>query len=999
MKAIKYGFFLGVLASVGLGCHKETAETPLPVLEEQQLQWANPLVGTGGHGHTTPSAAMPFGMVQLGPDTRLEGWDGCGGYHHSDSMIYGFSHTHLSGTGVSDYGDVLLCPAKWDPAFNFHQNPISGHPFQLSFSHSQEKVEPGFYSVQAFSPDRIPVNVRLTATDRVGIHEYTYDRSQMGMWLMLPFRDRVTASEIRWTTPTRIEGYRHSTAWAKDQRLWFCMEFSQPLDTVRLILGDREKPEIRIAKQGEWVEGKSAFAFLKWNGGDDPLLVKVGISAVDADGARRNLEKEALSGTFDEFLGKAQAAWAGELGKIKIAGTDEVKANFYSALYHTCFQPNLFSDDDGRFRGMDQHIHQADQTRVYSVFSLWDTFRAAHPLYTLVQKARTREFIQTFLYQYQQGGRLPVWELAANETDCMIGYHSVSVIADAYLKGELGFDPNLALEAMIHSADLDHFGLADYKAVGYIRGEMEAESVSKTLEYAYDDWCIAMMAKKMGRSDVYELFMKRAQNWKNVFDQETGFLRARMNGLPFAPFAPSEVNFHYTEANAWQYSLFVPQDINGLMHFMGGPRALEKHLDSLFAASSQTTGRDQADITGLIGQYAHGNEPSHHMAYLYNFCGKPWKTQQRVRQILREQYYPTPDGLSGNEDCGQMSAWYVLSALGLYQVTPGIGYYVIGSPVVSAAEMDLGDGKKLKIVAENQSEDNVYVQSVTLNGRNWPKSYVPHDSIAKGCEIRLVMGAQPNEKWAADSASCPVAAITDFPQLPVPQIRAKGRTFADSMEVAISLPSAVDGRIYFTTDGSEPTVTGNVYTSRFWVKQNTVVKARAFRPDWGETPVAEVAFYKLDPNRKIISSTEYASQYNGGGPNALADGLLGGNDFRTGGWQGFREDVNIVLDLGEAKSLHRLYLNCLQDQNSWIFMPQSVSFDVSTDNMNWKEVGRVVSMVKDTQEGSIVRPFSVKWNGKARYIRVRAKQYGKLPAWHLGAGGDSWIFADELGAE
>src|ERR1043165_1144371 len=678
-------------------------------------RYVHPCVGAGGHGHTFPGAIVPFGMVQLSPDTRITGWDGCSGHHYSDTKLYGFSHTHLSGTGISDYGVILLLPTLKNAR-------------TASFQHRNETATPGYYSVKL---DDDNIFVELTATARVGLHRYTFPRTEdANVIIDLAHRDKVIDADMRITSNTTLVGWRRSQAWAKNQIVYFAAEFSQPFTKL------------------SFTESKLGVSFRFDTRGGAPLLVKVGISSVDVDGAVRNLRAELNHWDFEKVRSERAAAWNAELNKIQtIGGTDAQLTNFYTALYHAMTAPNLFMDVDGRYRGRDFQIHKAEDFSNYTVFSLWDTFRAAHPLYTIIDQKRTRDFIKTFLAQYEQGGRLPVWELAANETDTMIGYHAVSVIADAAVKGIDGFDLREAYAAMKHSAELKHYGLGPYIERGYIAMEDERESVSKVLEYAYDDWCIAQVAHLLGEKEDYERYLTRAQSYKNVFDRSTGFMRPRSNGNWIEPFDPREVTFAFTEANSWQYTFFVPQDISGLMKLMGGRGQFARKLDQLFTADSRTTGREQADITGLMGQYAHGNEPSHHIAYLYNYAGEPWKTQARVRQIMDQFYKPTPDGLIGNEDCGQMSAWYVLSAAGFYPVTPGSRVYAIGSPLFPEVRFRLEKGKSFTIKAHDVSDRSVYIQAATLNGKPYAKSFLSHDDLMAGGELVFQMGPRPNMRW------------------------------------------------------------------------------------------------------------------------------------------------------------------------------------------------------------------------------------------------------------
>ena len=592
-------------------------------LGQNPSQYVNPFIGTGGHGHTFPGATLPFGMVQLSPDTRIDGsWDGCSGYHYSDETIYGFSHTHLNGTGCSDFGDIMIMPFMGKPS-------LDNKVYSSKFSHQNEKASAGFYAVKL---DKHNIDVRLTASTRIGFHEYTFNTAgQANIVLDLNHRDLLLGGEVHVINSTTIEVRRESEAWAKNQIVFARIEFSAPMKVTDI----RSNGDYMHSPENEYIGGtQTAICFSKQVKKGEKILVKVSLSPTGYEGAKLN-SSEIKGWDFEKVKKEAEQKWNSELSKIQITSDNKDKKTvFYTALYHTMMQPNIAQDLDKKYRGRDNKIHVAEGFDYYSVFSLWDTFRAAHPLYTLIDKKRTADFINTFLIQYEQGGRLPVWELASNETDCMIGYHSVSVMADAMAKGIKGFDYEKCFEAAKHSAMLDHLGLDAYKRQGFISMDDEHESVSKTLEYAYDDWCIAQMAEILNKKEDYNYFMKRSQSWKNVFDWNAGFMRPKKNGGWNKPFDPREINNNFTEGNSWQYSFFVPQDIPGMIEAYGGAAKFEAKLDEMFNSESKTTGREQADVTGLIGQYAHGNEPSHHMAYLYNYVGKPEKTTEKVHFIL-----------------------------------------------------------------------------------------------------------------------------------------------------------------------------------------------------------------------------------------------------------------------------------------------------------------------------------------------------------------------------
>ena len=708
-------------------------------------QYADPFVGTGDHGHTFPGPTMPFGMVQLSPDTRLKGWDGCSGYHYSDKVIYGFSHTHLSGTGCSDYGDVLLMPTVGKPQFKNKQ-------YSSPFTHANEKASPGYYSVFL---DKPKVKVELTVTKRTGLHKYTFPKSSSSNIILdLTHRDWAKQGEINITGDNEISGMRLSKAWANNQYVYFVIQFSKPFKQSGIVKANA------LAQGAKHDTGSFLKAYVSFETTEGEVIyAKVGISAVSIEGARKNLEAEQPGWDFDKLVSDAKSEWNKELSKIEIESADKsIMRTFYSAMYHVMTPPNLYQDVDGKYRGRDLKIHETKDFTYYTVFSLWDTYRAEHPLLTLIDRKRSLDFIKTFLTQYEQGGLLPVWELSSCETNCMIAYHCVPVITEAYMKGITGFDANEALAAMKKSAMENSRGLGSYKEFGYVKMLDAEESVSKTLEFAYDDWCIAQFAKKLGKTDDYNYFIKRAQNYKNLFDPSTGFMRPKQESF-VSPFDPFAVTHDYTEANAWQYSFYEPQDMTGEIKLMGGKEKMGRMLDSLFNVPSKMHGHAQCDISGMIGQYAHGNEPSHHLAYEYDYVGQPWKAQFMLRKVMNELYHDAPAGLSGNEDCGQMSAWYVLSALGFYEVCPGSDHYDIGSPVVDKAVIHLENGKSFTIKANNNLKGNVYINSAKLNGSNYTKSYFNYTDIANGGELELNMSAEPNKSWGSSESDVPVTKI------------------------------------------------------------------------------------------------------------------------------------------------------------------------------------------------------------------------------------------------
>ncbi|HBE82620.1 MAG TPA: GH92 family glycosyl hydrolase [Pyrinomonadaceae bacterium] len=1033
-RAILFSILLGLVAYT----EAQTKPTDL-------TRWVNPFIGTGGHGHTFPGATMPFGMVQLSPDTRIDNWDGSSGYHYSDDIIYGFSHTHLSGTGIPDGADILFMPTVGEPQFFAKEGEKSVNGYASKFSHANEKAEPGYYAVKL---DDDGILAELTATKRVGFHRYSFStKGEKQIVLDLGWRDQTVHSDLFWDGTNRIEGSRESTSWAKKQKVYFVAEFSRPFETMVTTSDATEKPEkvdVREIRRGGnmGVSGNGgtvvSFGFPKSLVG--PVLLKVAISYVSIDGARKNLEAELPHWDFDKVRADAKSAWNKELSKIEVSGgTDEQTTNFYTALYHTMIHPNVFNDVDGKYLGHDRKIHQlpgysvqkparkqgrngqvgsyalpngrASASDHYTVFSLWDTFRAAHPLYTIIDQKRTVDFINTFIRMYEQGGRLPVWELWGEETDTMIGYHAVSVIADAMAKGIKGFDYEKAYAAAKHSAELDYHGLAAYKKRGYVSGEDDNESVSKTLEYAYNDWCLMKMGSLLfnlrslnkagsGPNDAEYLkalsedidkYRRRSGNFENLFDHETKFFRPKRNGGFIKPFAPQEVTFHFTEGNSWQYSFFVPHDVSRLMQLMGGEKQFVEKLDELFTTDAKLSGREQPDITGLMGQYAHGNEPSHHIAYLYNYAGAPSKTQERVRRIMDEFYKPTPDGLIGNEDCGQMSAWYVLSAAGFYPVAPGQETYDLGSPIFKQVTFDLENGKKFIVRAPQVSPSNFYIKSAKLNGKPLDATVITHYDIARGSVLEIEMSDQPHDK--AFSIYSPSSVYRD--QAAVPVIDGE-RVFASRTSITLKADGS-NSRIHYTLDGSEPSASSPVYNGPIEIDRTTAVKAFVVRANT-RSLVAEAVFAKRPNDWTVKLESEFNSQYPGSSYDAIIDGLRGNHNFAAGEWQGFwGKTFEAVIDLQRETEIREVGGSFLQSARSWIWMPDRLVFEVSNDGTNFTSIADWKPGFPQTEMNGTPKEFlKAVTPVKARYVRVRAHNFGKIPSWHPGAGGDPWIFVDEI---
>lgn len=905
-------------------------------------QYVNPFVGTAATGHTFPGATTPFGMVQLSPDTRIDGsWEGCSGYHYSDNLIYGFSHTHLSGTGVSDYGDILLMPQIGEPSF-------APEEYASTFDHANEKAEPGFYSVRFDNG----IEAKLTTTSRVGLHHYSFPKGNASVLLDLQHRDHLIDGTITVVDESTLSVKRVSSAWAREQHTYAHIVISEPCkfefneDSTKVLMHFSEET--------------------------NSVSIKVGLSFTGTEGAKKNLDNELDHWDFDKVRSQATEAWNQVLNKIEVNDGDEEKLKtFYTALYHVMIHPNIAMDVDGMYRGMDGQLHKAEGFDYYTVFSLWDTFRATHPLFTIMDRKRTLDFIQTFLKMYEQGGRLPVWELCSNETDCMIGYHSVSVIADALAKGIDRFDQELALEAMVKSATWDHLGLPAYRRSGFLSVDDEHESVSKTLEYAYDDWCIAQVALRLGQEETYDRFMRRSNAWRNLLDPSTDLMRPRVNGGWLDPFEPREVNNHFTEGNSWQYSFFVPHDVEGLIQSVGGAKRFESVLDGLFSAETDTKGRTQPDITGMIGQYAHGNEPSHHMAYLYIYIDRPEKTEQRVHQILSDFYTSQPDGLIGNEDCGQMSAWYVMSSLGIYAVAPGRAEYAITEPFLDDFTVHLENNRTFTIAdIEAAKEQGPFVSHFDLTGEGEaPTTEAPSE----------VIYVQP------------------------PVIQGKSMSFNDSIEVSFLVPEGTRLRYTIVQDGhiideySDPFKT-------FYKTTNIRAQTELLVDDsiHKSAPV-EAKFVKHPhPDWNVQLKSTYNPQYNAGGPEGLIDGILGDRNWRKGYWQGYQgQDFEAIIDMQEVKKVKSVGSSYLQDTRSWIIFPTRISHAFSLDGETWEEMYPVANGTPaQTEDVQLTRFTKSLWPLKeARFVKITATNYGTLPEWHQGHGGEAFIFIDEIEIE
>ena len=754
----------GLLQCLGALCALATLAGTVLGAEPPLSSYIRPFVGTQGEGNTYPGAAAPFGMVQLSPDTERDLWETASGYEYSDPSIMGFSLTHLSGTGIPDLGDFLFMPQIGEPKLVAGPKTRPEEGYRARFSHDQESASAGYYKVKLLNNG---VTVELTAGERAGMMRFTFPESDHASIMtdlqhfLSGKRFKLIWSHVRVENSSTITGFHLINGWAKERYLYFAARYSRPFDHHRIMSNGQEVKydsyrTYRFRSRNEAAGTNLQFLAEYKTRPNEVILVKVAVSAVSAANALANLDREIPDWDFDRIVRQTRQKWDHELSRIQIDGSQRLKETFYTGMYHAFLAPSLYEDVTGEYRGLDSNIHRAEGFDNYTVFSLWDTYRATHPLFALIQAKRDADMINSLLAHYDQSvdHLLPMWSLEGNETWCMIGYHAVPVIADAYLKGVKGFDPNRAFAAMKRTAlNPDYDGVAEYARLGWVPCDLENESLSKTLEYAFDDYCIARMAQALHRPQDYQEFMGRAMNYTNLYDPSLGLMRPKdSRGQWREPFDPHFYNENtlsndITEGTSWQYSWYVPQDVSGLIRLFGGREKFAEKLDALFTFHEADKSKGVDDIQGRIGEYWHGNEPSHHIIYLYCYAGQPWKAAQRLHQVIDTQYGNQPNSLSGNDDCGQMSAWYIFTALGFYPVCPASDYYVLGSPSIPKAVMHLSSGRTFTITAENLSDKNIYVQSVRLDGKDWQTPFLPYAAMKHGGTLHFVMGSEPSRTW------------------------------------------------------------------------------------------------------------------------------------------------------------------------------------------------------------------------------------------------------------
>ncbi|MBK9108959.1 MAG: GH92 family glycosyl hydrolase [Saprospiraceae bacterium] len=913
--------------------------------------YVNPFIGTGGHGHTFPGACYPFGMMQLSPDTRLEGWDGCSGYHYTDTIIYGFSHTHLSGTGIADFGDLLIMPGQG----NLPQDIFSNQIYKSSFKKGTEYAAPAYYKVKL---EKHAIWAEMTVGKRTGMHRYTFENADQ-QWLVVDLKHRDPLLDAGFTkiSDTGLEGFRFSSSWAKRQKFFFNIQFDKKISSFR------------------YNADSTQLCLIFENNNSKRLQLHVAISGVDADGAAINLEAEWDAFNFEEMKKSSETEWENHLSRINVKDNNHTKKTiFYTALYHNLIHPSLFQDADGRYLGMDHKIYTTQIDDHFTVFSLWDTYRSTHPLYQLVYPDYNARFIRTFLRQYQTSGQLPVWELAANETWCMIGNHSIPVIANAMAHKDFNFDTALAREAVMQSLNFGKNSGLLFMDKGYIASNEESESVSKTIENSLDFAAAEYIQSRISKK--YSPFA-----YRNLYNPATGFLQAKFNQKFIESFDPREVNFHFTEANAYQYLFGAHHDIPGMIQLMGGVANFKKNLDAVFTSESLMTGREQADITGLIGQYAHGNEPSHHFAYLYNYAESPAQTQKYVRRIKEQFYKNTPDGLIGNEDCGQMSSWYVFSALGFYPVHPFNATYDVGLPSFRSVQIEVPGRSPISIKTRSELS-HPYVKAFLKNGKFPGYQF----SLKEGDLLEFTL----SDHMQIENVGSPELIGNDYKI--VPYITKGQHVFQDSTKIELS--SLQNLEIQYCLD----TINGPIldYIGSFEIFRGSSLFFKLKNEEVGRSWL-KADFFEKPKGLKLILKTAYANQYAATGPDALIDGVLGGGDYRDGFWQGFQSnDLIAELELERTEKPGAIQIRFLQDQRSWILLPSEVKLEYSLDGIFFAEMGSLKTEIPQTAESTLIKSYEFKPERDFKYLRLTARNAGKMPAWHLGAGGESWLFCDEI---
>lgn len=982
--------------------------------KKQLIQYVDPMIGTDGHAHTFPGATLPFGMVQLSPSNDFKAWDWCSGYHYSDSILKGFAHTHISGAGLAGLGDILLMPTLGETKIQAgtEEEPDSG--FRSRFSHEREKASAGYYAVVL---DDYDVKVELTCTPRVGFHRYTFNTAGQGNVILDPthnIMENVQATEIEILSDTKIRGWKHCNGEGGDRKVYFYANFSKAFEQSGVAIDD----QIQTGTKKATAKRVKGFVSFDVNSGES-VEVKVALSHVSYEGAKANFDAEAKDISFDQTLSKAQKLWEDKMNKFHIE-TDKLsdKRNFYTALYHSMISPNLISDVTGEYMVEGKKYHSDfDQ---YSNFSTWDTYRAVHPLMAIVEQKKTVDFVNSLSSRYTDSKvGLPVWECLGHDNVCMIGYSTVSVMSDAILKDIEGINNQAAYDAMKaaafnlekHSNSYDVNGMNFYIDMDFVPGEI-GSSVSKTTEYNYYDWCLSQVAKKLGKRDDAYLFQQRSKGYRNLFDEKSGYLLPKLQNGKLVNVDKSKWDGlvkNYVSGNIWGYSSYVPHDMAYLMQLHGGKGKFASWLDEIFADDSEIGGSQHVDISGFIGKYGHGDEPSHQMPYLYVYAGQPWKTQKLVREILPRFYHDHPAGLDNNDDLGQMSSWYIFGSLGFYPVCPGSNQYQIGSPAYQKASINLENGKVFTVVAHDNSEKNIFIQSAKLNGKEFTKPFITYDQIKNGGELVFEMGSKPNKSWGNSKADLNELngmkiskeyKLQEEKQVLMPYVNDIASSFEKSKMVEL-LCGTNGAEIRYTMDGSEPNANSEKYKKPVVISKDATINAKAFKAGLKESGSLQLHYLKGIP---FNSQTGYPKVkvegkdigYGEKSGAQLIDGGFGSTTFNDGFWTGIDlKDLDVDIDLGESRTICEVKPGILIYPGAWIFNPDEIEVYVSNDQKNYRLVKNINLESPKDERRYVTRPAIEFPSVNCRYLRITFKN-GPIPDWHMAGGRKHWIFVDEI---
>lgn len=976
------------------------------------LDYVDPFIGTGAHGHTFPGATTPFGMVQLSPSNDFKGWDWCSGYHKSDSVLKGFAHTHVSGTGLAGLGDILMMPTSGEVKTNpgTESNPESG--FRSRFSHDKEKASAGYYYVNLTDYE---IDVELTSSPRVGFHRYTFNKGGKSNVVIDPthnIMEKVFATKLEIISDTEIRGYKKCHGEGGDRKIFFKAQFSKPFDKSGIV-SDGKNISAKNIENGS--ENRAFVTFNNLKRGE-VVEVKVALSFTGLDGANKNFIAEASTKNFDKALSESKKIWRDVISKIDVEKASlKQKRILYSGLYHMYIAPNTISDVDGKY-WVDGRVEQSKHKQ-FSTYSTWDTFRATHPMFTIIDKERTSQIANSLISRYtEQKLTMPIWELCGNDNACMIAYSPVSVIADAALKGIKGVSLNDAFEASKYTAlnftkvspNSGGPGTKELDEFGFIPSEI-IQSVSKNMETSYMDWCIYMMAKKLKRNDDTTFFMKRAHSIFNLYNEENGWFWPRSMGGK-----PVEIDFsgwkdlqrNYISGNIWGYSTFVPHAMQKLIKIKGGNAEFNKWLDKIFADTTQIGGHAHVDISGFIGKYGHGDEPSHQMPYLYNYSGQPWKSQKLVRQSLSSFYDDTPEGIENNEDCGQMSAWYIFSSLGFYPVCPGDQKYIFGSPLLEKASLVLEDGKRFTVVSKNNSEDNVYINKVVLNGKKITRNYITHSEIMSGGELVFYMSDKPNRSRGVNSFDLPDYGNSNKPvEFEEPQ-RKKAYTpyelnstnVFNNKRVVTLKSYDYNAKIRYTLNGKEPDNKSKLYTKPIILRSDVMLKSKAFLGGMKSSEEFSREYYKTSGilEKAKITLVTKPKRYGMGDGSQIFDKKTGSVDFNDGSWSGFDgENLEVILDFPTEQKINSIVVGALTSTFSWIFPPKSVEV-YTIDATNKETLAGKLNVDMPLGETKEINRFKINVSKKSKRFKLVVRHTGKLPKWHGGSGNIGWMFIDEV---